>query len=467
METGAPRGGKGYSAVRRNALVVRHQKWMRFLLLATVIIAFTCLGASLAKTSAQKVPALPMPCKVRFLESGWSLGVTRKMPEPVVSLLAYQHDQIAPLGRLYVGTGGIGNIHFFAPELQSTDFNSVALGLGDRVKFGSCEVSALAMHDLDGDGVDELVATTSQITPRGQPRVYVWSIPNDHILRAFTRLDIRSSWSHGIAYARSATKSVGSLFSSFCGFGEVVELRLGARHSTMGFHADTLEWKTVGQLPASGEQIFASDVDNDGMEDLCIATGYSVSNAAIQIYGMTDRDAKVTARYPEPLDRPAMSWTLVHNIDEEKRFANVRFLVLDHCQPRRLLAWWTSDITLGECEIILYELDEGGVRERTLVGAGQARDLWPTENQISLGDLDHDGVLEVWFASGSGHLWRFHELGQTALVHVCTVETGLGPISAGPRSREHRKLYLGWKNFVFDLQRPRDPNRANNINSKF
>src|SRR5262249_52966170 len=155
-------------------------------------------------------------------------------------------------GKVYVGTtpgGGVYCFNLMAPQT----YLSIDEGLGDLIHFGWCDVNSLAIRDLDRDGIPELLATTSQAVPRGRPRLYVWSLSYPHALMDVRGPNIESSWSHGFGFLESPGVATGSTYVTFCGHGEIVEYRLVSGKDESGFTEETLRWKKVGQLPASGE----------------------------------------------------------------------------------------------------------------------------------------------------------------------------------------------------------------------
>ena len=367
-------------------------------------------------------------------EPGWSLKVLQELPEPVNALTAASVDSGVQLGTLFAGTSPAGAVYKLnvlgPPGIVAT----IATGLGEQYNFGTCCVNRLALRDLDRDGRAELLASTSQVAPRGRPRLYAWSLEGGRAMpRGVARPDIASSWSHGLALIPRADGQGDRAFLTFCGFGEIVEYRLEGREDNEGYHHDALGWKQVGQLDgASGEWAEAADVDNDGSPELCIAAGFGEGKAAIEVYVPTQ---------PGP--------GLVHalTIDEGHRFGNVRFLVGDLGEGvNEVIAWWITDHILGgDCEVIRYRLGPDGVEHREVIGRGEAGALWPDDHQSVVADLDGDGRPEVWFATKGGDLYRYDPDGTAAPHKVLHLEGGIGPITAGivPNAKLP-SMFIGW-----------------------
>jgi hypothetical protein len=349
--------------------------------------------------------------------TGWSIRSLSLVSDPVNSLVL-SPPRGTGSGEVYIGTtgpGGVYRVNVQSPRTMLT----VSTGLGEVVKFGDCWVNRLAVRDLDGDGSPELIASTSQVVPRGRPRLYIWSLEKAiPTLRAMARPEIASSWSHGLAFLPRGDSGAESLFLTFCGYGEVVEYDYNSGRTVGGFQGASLGWKQVGQLPSSGEWSQNADVDNDGRIDVCLATGFAEHKAAIQVFVSPSRGEQLVMQ---------------HEINEKKQFGNVKFLVGDlrGDGTNDTVAWWCTDhLNGGDCEVIRYHLGPEGVRSRDVIAQGKAEILWPGDGQTALLDMDGNGQAEVWFAASSGNLWRYDPT-QADPVQRVLHTSSLGPIAGG------------------------------------
>jgi hypothetical protein len=361
------------------------------------------------------------------------------MTAPIDSLLVGRDDDTSHRGIVYLGLTASGDVFRYQPGQAGIPV-AIGLSLGDYPQFGLCSVNCLALYDLDHNGSTELLASTSQVQPRGRPRLYLWGegqkLP---VVRAMARPDIQSSWGHSLALLERPGHTSDSLFITYCGFGEIVEYQLETRQAGAGFQTEAIRWKVVGQLPASGESLQVADADNDGQDELCVATGYSVGHAAIHFYKS---------------DAPGAALKLERRLDEDGRFGNVRFLVgkIEPDGSRDLFAWWCKELAGGDTELIRYRLGAEGVRTRTVLARGSSDQYWIEDGQATLADVDGDGRTELWFATHPGQLWRFDPSRGKKLEQMARLEKSLGPIAFGrDRMKGRRQLYIAWNRTLLAL----------------
>lgn len=397
---------------------------MAAILLMGVLVVASAWGGGDGDGAGQSGAILPRSADLTLLPvaelaPGWKLGVAREMSEPVNALRVAGRELPGLIGSVFVGMAGPGTVARIATGSIGEPM-VISGGLGDMIRYGTCNVNRLDLHDIDGDGEPELIGSTSQIHPRGRPKLCVWSTSAmSPTLRAVARPDIKSSWSHSLGYLKRPGDPVTSMFVTFCGCGEIVEYRLSPGEGSAGFHGDNLDWKLVETLPVSGEWIEVADADNDGTPDICVAAGFQVGQSEIRLYASDAAGA--------PLRR-----TLT--IDEGHRFGNVRFTVADLGKTgvRDVVAWWCTDISGGDAEMIRYRLGPEGVRQREVLSTGPASQLWSDDGQFTTGDLDGNGTPELWFGTSGGQLWQY-DPGQSALPRkIARFEGTMGPIAIGP-----------------------------------
>lgn len=418
-----PRPGNVHVDSRRSA-------WPKFLFAGSVIFLLGSLAGLRLQSSEWIRPQAVLARETGLPEvaNGWSATHFGDLPEPACAFLADPKS-----GRMYIGTVGDANVFYIAEGYNDPTPLPIAMGLGDLLRFGSAEVSSLALVDINGDGRLHLIAQTSQARPQGHPKLFAWSFYPYPELVGFAQPEIASSWSHGLATVLPRKGKAPSLLSTHCGYGEVVEYRLDNLQTNDGRKVTAFGWEKVANLPASGESIKVVPGDPDAQE-VCIAVGYSPRKAELRFYRSpnAENNSKNIAKDTTSFNSADRSWQLVDTIDEGQRFANVRFAVanMEGDSVRDVVAFWSLDLTGGPCEVIRYRIDHGGHRTRLPLMCGSTHDMWPLENQIAIVDVERQGRPAIWFASGSGNLWRHSGKPGEAAKRILRVPEGLGPVAA-------------------------------------
>ena len=409
-------------------------------------IAFPSAENLLAPTMQSSMPAEDPLWSMAScqLEPGWAVKPIHRFPAPINSLLAPPVNDSSSKGEIYVGTSQAGGVYRLNPNFPKVAM-TISHSLGESKTHGECWVNRLAVQDIDGDGIKELIASTSQVMPRGRPNFYVWSLESTiPVFHSIARPHIQSSWSHGLGFLPRNDSHGDSMFVTYCGFGEIVEYQYEQGRDANGFRGDELSWKQVGNLESSGEGCQTADLDNDEIPEICLATGYGENKAKIQSFTSAARGATLK---------------LNQSITENYRFSNVQFIVGDMRGDgtNDVVAWWCSDhIHGGACEVIRYHVNSKGIQDRTVIAQGKARSLFPGDGQTLLLDLDNNGFNEVWFASKDGILWRYDPRSTPSLTRVLKGPPHLGPIAAWCKeksSTEPPSLFLGWGRDLIKLER--------------
>jgi hypothetical protein len=385
------------------------------------------------------------PVEYENLAPHYDVTTVGELPESVASIACERDGPNSHL--LYVGTRGNAGVYRVGPRSPFT-VSPLIPATGGQPEFGTASVSSLALIDFDRDGQEELIALTSQETPRGKSRAYI--IGPQKLTQEMTAVDIPSSWPHGIAFVRDVFNRP-TFLSAYCGYGEVVEFRLFDRKSPTGFRSHGLESRKLGNLSASGEQIASANLFGTGTH-VVIARGFKFNSAGIEIHGR-DRLTPFRAAKPGVL---GLGWKRMLELRENDRYGNVRFIVGRlRDGVRDLYAWWCVGLADGDTEFVHYRLDQSGVVERRVLPLGPAHDYWPEENRIALVDADGDGLEELYFSTRSGNFWRMDAGANVASGDpettkptppslVARFPAGGGPlVAAGRQPDDVRPLYLG------------------------
>ena len=404
---------------------------IRRTILMAVVAAMVLWSRSVAifsRGSISTAPATSLEKQLQDVERGYKLEVVTEMPETITALIASTDRSPELFAKVFVGTSPVGAVYSF--NLMTPNSRViVGEGLGDYTRFGLCDVNSLAINDIDKDGISELFATTSQIVPRGRPRLYVWSLSCPIVPRSMIRPNILSSWSHGLGFVETAGGASLGTYVTFCGYGEIVEYQFARATSDVGFVEETLGWKQVGRLPVSGEGLQSIDIDQDGQTEICVATGFMPGKAAIHVYRS---------------DRVGADLELEQILDESREFANVRFLAGDTRGDGipDLVAWWCESLQGGDSKVVRYRLGPEGVRERTVLAEGTGNLYWPMDGQMAIMDLDRDGHPEIWFSNTAGGLWRYDESRSPAMKRIAQIKGAFGPIAPAPATPQNPPALL-------------------------
>lgn len=348
--------------------------------------------------------AADRPSPIPFeMDGEWTGNVVRTFPEPISCLLGHHVSQLRE-SNVFVGTGPSGQVYRCNLMVNADTSVHIGSNLGVWPEHGHAEVSNLAVNDIDGDGVPELLAQTSQITPISQPKLFIYTLGSHASLRTVVRPAIRSSWSHGLAFVDGNEAGGTRVFSTYCGLGEIVEFQFSHVPGKGIGGSDLTAWQQVYQLSGSGEQIVAGDIDNDQSVDLLVANGYRVGEAAIIVYGNQSAEGGQRA-----FEATSGSWREIHRLREDDQFSNVRFC-LGSILPdgsRELFAWWCRGLEEGETVFVRYGIGPEGVRHREVLLTAGSDEIWPLEQMIVNGDVDGDEQPELYFGTRTGALWRF------------------------------------------------------------
>lgn len=139
-------------------------------------------------------------------------------------------------------------------------------------------VLGVRIVDLDGDGVPELLAGSGQENDQTAKLAIletdgesVWTIAD---LRA---PDNTSGYTHGLPTADLDGDGVDEIVASYCPNGEVIRYDLAPDLSA-------LTSRKVVQVSGSGEDSWIEDVDGDGRPELLVSNGYRDGGARVQIH---------------------------------------------------------------------------------------------------------------------------------------------------------------------------------------
>jgi len=122
--------------------------------------------------------------------------------------------------------------------------------------------------DLNGDGVNEIILETGQEGANNPPFYYTSNIENSTLTTLnVSRPDCnKSGYTHNLAPYDIDNDGVLEVISAYCGGGEILRY---------DFSKDlrTVNARKIYHLSGSGEETLIADVDNDGENEIVLATG--------------------------------------------------------------------------------------------------------------------------------------------------------------------------------------------------
>ena len=137
---------------------------------------------------------------------------------------------------------------------------------------------AVKVVDLDGDGVNEIILGTGQ--EEGGTAIYYTFRLADGGLDTLnvSRPDFnRSSFTHNLASHDLDGDGMLEVISAYCGHGEII------RYDYEG-GAEKVMARKIHQLSGSGEESLIADVDNDGTVEYITSNGFRKEDAKVEIF---------------------------------------------------------------------------------------------------------------------------------------------------------------------------------------
>ncbi len=341
---------------------------------------------------------------IDYVRPGWKVERLAQLPGEVYSICTHQYNGNDDV---YVGAGKNAEVFRFNSETPQA-VRRITTGFAEDPQSGTSVVTHLSIRDLFDDGAPKLIATVNQCVPVGKPWLFVVNLVRPGTILGVVRPDIASSWTHGIGYSKDK-KGRDTILSTYCGHGEVVEFAMIKSALSDGYVADGLKYRQIGTMPGSGEYLQTIDLDGDDEDELIIASGYRPQQACLRFYKRFSKKSAEVAKQAFGAKRLlGEDWILIHEINERNRFGNVRFLAGKTSMSGKpsIIAWWCTELLGGKCEIVKYAFSNEGNIIPIRIAQGEAHELWPIDGQMALVDTDGDSMPEIWFATGSGNLWR-------------------------------------------------------------
>lgn len=264
-----------------------------------------------------------------------------------------------------------------------------------------------ALHDVDGDGMKEVVGSCNQYPSAPLSSIYTFNAAS--MVDSNTNYNVQtsgSSYAHGIAWFTIG--GVESYYYAGCGEGEVT--RVVHNYATQSK-------QEIDDFANSGDGTIEFDIDGDGQDELLAVEGWCTGCAKVYAYEINT----TTGAYD--------SKTLIYDNDLTGGSAfSVELFKgdIDNDGTENLILLWmyTNTWCGGDARIEAYEWDvtnygEGNYTEGFLIDNSTLNSNighLVYGRRWAVGDVDNDGLNEfilgttsrVSFCGGiGGHLWKY------------------------------------------------------------
>jgi len=341
-----------------------------------------------------------------------------------------------PDSRLYLfrGSGDLWSTRCLAENLASS-----YPGMGLAVK----------VRDLNHDGRNEILVGTGQETG-GTAFLYVMQMERDTLKQlAMSRPECNSSsYTHNLAVHDLDGDGVDEVVSAYCGGGEII--RYDAEPSLQ-----TITARKLHQLSGSGEESLIADVDNDGRVEYIACNAFRDEKARVEIFEW-DSQGELVLPPRIVLDgfdgqKCFYASAMIGDVDNDgqnelivgwKRKQNINqatvlgYRVTDQAIPAYTFAYEDEELDLGYFEkmMAIGDADNDGANELvistrgdemsenitskhlgyvfmyTITAAGEIvktrlldlNDEHAESSWLAVGDADNDGKNEIVLATGKG-----------------------------------------------------------------
>jgi hypothetical protein len=243
------------------------------------LIAFSMVVGGWA--FADEAVPLPSATDLAVIETGWQGTVVARLDQSYagwdVELGDADND-----GKNEILTTGCPDSRLYLFKDEATRWKTVLLAdnlAGDRPAMGL----TVRVADLNGDAKNEVLLGTGQ-EKGGTAWFHVLSTDGRTLTNKLScRPECnKSSFTHNLAIHDLNGDGVKEVISAYCGGGEVI--RYDVNKSLTAISA-----RKIHQLSGSGEESIVADVDNDGKFEYLTANGFRPGKARVEIFDFDDR----------------------------------------------------------------------------------------------------------------------------------------------------------------------------------
>ena len=138
---------------------------------------------------------------------------------------------------------------------------------------------AVRVVDLNMDGRNEIILGTGQEGGGGTAHFYVMETDGARLTKSVaSRPDCnKSGFTHNLAVHDLDGDGLREVISAYCGGGEIIRYDIGGS-------LDAVDARKIHQLSGSGEESLIADVDNDGAVEFVTANGFRAGRARLEVF---------------------------------------------------------------------------------------------------------------------------------------------------------------------------------------
>ncbi len=257
-------------------LTGHHHKSRATRLSATAIQYVTAAGFGGGSRLITLTPRRRLPVSVSQVADGWSCEEIARVDQSYVGWDVEIGDADND-GLNEILTTGCPNSRLYLFEKSQDRWSSRCLADNLAQSFPGMGL-AVKVRDLNRDGRNEIVLGTGQETG-GTAFLYLMGLQADSLNSAVVcRAECNaSSYTHDLAFHDLDQDGIEEVVSAYCGGGEII--RYDADPSLTAVRARKLH-----QLSGSGEESLIADVDNDGQVEYITCNAYRDEQACVEIY---------------------------------------------------------------------------------------------------------------------------------------------------------------------------------------
>jgi hypothetical protein len=180
-------------------------------------------------------------------------------------------------GRSEILTTGCPNSRLYMFQKKDTTWETKLLAENLAASFPGMGL-AVKIADLNHDGIKEIILGTGQEIG-GTAFFYVLRMQGDSLARlCLSRPDFnKSSYTHNLAVYDLDGDGVDEVVSAYCGHGEVIRYDMDPA-------LKSIQARKIHQLSGSGEESLLVDVDNDGKVEYVTCNAFREDKAAVEIF---------------------------------------------------------------------------------------------------------------------------------------------------------------------------------------